>query len=260
MSEQLTVEVDGRPVCVRRWLGSLPAVVMVHGAGGNHDTLRRLGDGLAGHGVQVLAPSLPGRCGSEGPPLASVPQAADWMAELLEALALDDPLVLGHSFGGAVALELALRHPERVRGLVLVATGARLRVHPTILELMEQAAASGTPADMGRMAWRPDTDPAVVEEALAIAGRTPPETALTDWRAANAFDRMGQLQTMDRPVLAVGGEQDALTPPKYIRYLADHLLRGRLILLPDAGHMLPMERPGDLAGLVLDLRSGLPRI
>ncbi|MFW6052125.1 MAG: alpha/beta fold hydrolase [Myxococcota bacterium] len=245
------------PLSTRTWPGDDPPVVLLHGAGGNRDTLGRLGEALAERGIGVLAPSLPGRGGSAGPPCATASEAAERVAALIEARGLGRPLVLGHSFGGAVALELGARQGERLGGLVLVATGARLRVHPDILRVMGEAAASGRPAEAGDMAWRPGTDPALREEAAEIAARTPPETALADWRAADAFDRMGELSAVRVPALVVGGTEDVLTPVKYARYLADHLPDARLELLDGEGHMLPMERPERLAAVVARFRGEL---
>ncbi|MFW5875928.1 MAG: alpha/beta fold hydrolase [Myxococcota bacterium] len=251
MDETRILDVAGRKAAVRGWPGEGPAVVPVHGAGGHQDTLGRLGAALAARGAAVHAPSLPGRMGSEGPPRTAVTELADWTAELLGALGLERPVVLGHSFGGAVALELALRHPERPGGLALVATGARLRVHPMILQAMGEAAERHVPADLGRMAWRPHTDPALVDEALAIAAQTPPATALADWRAADAFDRMAELDRVRLPALVLGGTEDELTPPKFARYLAEHLPGGHLALMEGEGHMLPMERSDAVAEAVL---------
>lgn len=251
MGEKRIFEAGGRKVAARCWPGDGPSVVLVHGAGGHQDTLARLGAALASRGAAVHAPSLPGRMGSEGPPKTAVGELADWAAGLLEALGLDRPVVLGHSFGGAVALELALRHPERLGHLVLVATGARLRVHPMILQLVGEAAERNMPADLGRMAWRPDTDPAVVDEALAIAAQTPPATALADWRAADAFDRMADVGRVRPPALVLGGTEDDLTPPKFARYLAERLPGAHLERMEGEGHMLPMERPEAVAEAVL---------
>jgi pimeloyl-ACP methyl ester carboxylesterase len=255
-----TVRVDGRDAVVRRWPGQEPTVVLVHGAGGNHDSLGSLGDALSERGMAVVAPSLPGRCGSEGAPCSTVAQAAAWVVDVCDALDLPAPLVAGHSFGGGVALEAGLSRPERFSGLVLMATGARLRVHPTILEVMEEAARTGRPADAGRMAWRPTTDPAVIDGALAVAARTPPATTVTDWRAADQFDRMGDLGLLAVPALVVGGTDDALTPPKYASFLADRIPHATLHLLEGQGHMVPLECPHEVAEAIAAFRSALRAI
>lgn len=251
-------DVMGRPVAVRYAPGSEPAVLLLHGAGGNHDTLGRLADALGARGVAAYAPSLPGRCGSDGPPPATVAESAGWVAALMDELGLERaPLLLGHSYGGAITLELALRHPDRLAGLVLVATGARLKVNPVILQLMQEAADRGVPADAGRMAWSPDADPALVDEAAAVGRRTPPQSALADWLAVNAFDRLGDMAAVALPTLVLAGAQDVLTPTKYTNFLAEHIAGAQLTIVEGAGHMLPMERPDEVAQSIADFRASL---
>jgi pimeloyl-ACP methyl ester carboxylesterase len=63
---------------------------------------------------------------------------------------------------------------------------------------------------------------------------------------------MGDLGGVRVPTLVIGGEDDDLTPPKYARYLVEHIENARLVLLEDAGHMLPFERHDTLAGLLHD--------
>ena len=174
---------------------------------------------------------------------------SDWVLE-------HEPRVLvGHSLGGAIAIEAALR--SELQGLVLVATGARLRVHPMILSMMEKAVEDGVPAELGGVAWRPDTPADLIARFEASARRTPPESALADWRAANAFDRMDELGRIQCPVLVVGGTEDALTPEKYLRYLETHLPDARLHMIEHAGHMLPYERAAELAALIDDFVGSL---
>ena len=212
-------------------------IVLVHGAGGN---ARVYADLLAELRHPATAVSLPGRLDQAGPPLTSVGAMAEWVLE-------QRPRVLvGHSLGGAVAIEAALR--TELEGLVLIATGARLRVHPTILAMMEQAVEQGVPAQLG--AWQASTPRDVVERFEAAVAQTPPESALADWRAADAFDRMQDLARIECPTLVLGGTDDALTPEKYLRYLEAHLPNARLQMLDGAGHMAPYERPGEVAAAI----------
>ena len=182
---------------------STPSLVLVHGAGGDHrvwDVLRRA---LT---VDNVALDLPGR--DEGSPCATAREAAAAILAQLSAHDLDATrtVVVGHSYGGAVAIECALAAP--LAGLVLVSTGARLRVHPDVLASMPARSANVTA-----------------------------ETARTDWLAADAFDRMREITRITVPTLVVGGDRDTLTPPKYARFLAQNIAGAELVLLEGAGHM-----------------------
>ena len=108
-----------------------PPLVLVHGAGGNlmhwPGELRR----LPGHTVYAL--DLPGHGKSGGAGRAEIGAYAEVVRGFAEALGLVPFVLAGHSMGGAIALEFALRYPARLAGLILVGTGARLRVAPEIL-------------------------------------------------------------------------------------------------------------------------------
>src|SRR5512133_3755617 len=111
--------------------GPHPPLVLVHGAGAASDDwppeLRAL------PGRRVLAVDLPGHGAAPGPAPGSVAAFASAVEALLDAHGIASAVIAGHSMGGAIALTLALERPARVAGLVLVSTGARLRVAPEAL-------------------------------------------------------------------------------------------------------------------------------
>lgn len=234
-----------------------PTLVLLHGAGGNEFSFEELQAALAG--IPTVAPSLPGRCDVPGPPLLDMGDAARWLGAWLTDRGIADPVLCGHSAGGGLALEAAaLGTITGLRGLILMCTGARLRVHPAIMGLMEMSAKSGQPAP---------APPGLFTDAelglrLAVARRgalTPPASTLADWRRATAFDRMDALPSLDCPTLVISGERDALTPHKYSQYLADHIPGAQLQTLAGAGHMLPVERPDELAAEIRVFLQGLSR-
>jgi pimeloyl-ACP methyl ester carboxylesterase len=175
-----------------------------------------------------------------------------WLVELLREAAIGPTIVCGHSYGGALAIELALLGADGIDldGLVLIATGARLRVSPMILQMMEQAAVSGTSASLGSIALRDTGDADLAGRVDAVARLTPPQAALSDWRAANAFDRMGNLASIALPTLVIAGERDVLTPTKFSRYLADHISESSIAIVPGAGHMVIAEEAAECATLL----------
>ena len=117
-----TMLVDGRDASYGV-AGDGPAVVFLHGWGLSHRTYRHGLERLVGHGARVLAPALPGFGGTA--PLQSRQFAlegyADWVAAFIREVGVEGPVTLiGHSFGGGVALRTAHDHPELVGQLVLV--------------------------------------------------------------------------------------------------------------------------------------------
>ncbi len=93
---------------------SLPAVVMLHGAGFDHSTWALHSRWFAHHGFSVLAPDLPGHGRSAGKALPTIADMADWTAALLDAAKAPKAKLVGHSMGSLIALETSARHPAKV--------------------------------------------------------------------------------------------------------------------------------------------------
>jgi pimeloyl-ACP methyl ester carboxylesterase len=245
-----TRQIDGRAVTFRRESGAGPALVCVHGSAENHHVYDRLLDAMPGR--ERYAVNLPGRAGTDGPALATASEMEAFLSRFLDSEVRGDYLVVGHSLGGGVAIEHALSSPsERLAGIVLLATGARLRVHPMILQLFEQAATSGAaipPLPPGL--YEQGADPALVSKASKQRELTPIETGGLDWRACDSFNRMDDVKDIRVPALIVAGTEDALTPVKYAEYLAAQIPDNALHILEGAGHMLVMERAEQLAALI----------
>jgi pimeloyl-ACP methyl ester carboxylesterase len=251
-----TRRIDGRTVTFRREAGRAPALVCIHGSADNHHVYDRLLDALPERSRYSI--DLPGRAGTDGPPLATVAEMERFVSRVLESEVRGDYLLAGHSLGGAVALEHALvSQTERLKGIVLLATGARLRVHPLILQIFDQAAGSGMPLPVPPGLYERGGDPDVLAEATHKRERTPVETGAVDWRAADAFDRMQDLGNIRVPALVIGGTNDALTPAKYAEYLAAHIPDAQLHIMEGAGHMLVMERAAEASKLIEGFVSSL---
>src|SRR3954466_5847723 len=116
---------------------SLPAVVMLHGAGIDHSSWALHSRWSAHHGFSVLAPDLPGHGRSGGAALSSISDMADWTAALLDAAKAKKARLIGHSMGSLIALETAARHPAKVSGLSLIGTAATMTVGPDLLKAAE---------------------------------------------------------------------------------------------------------------------------
>lgn len=232
-----------------------PPLVLIHGAGGTRlhwpPTLRRW------PGADVYALDLPGHGDAPGPGRSTIlgyrQAIEDWMA----ARALPPAVVMGHSMGGALALALALDAPQRVAGIVLVGTGARLRVHPLLLE----ATAAGevpTEALTTLVSWwySPSASPRLSVLASRVLAATNASVLHGDFQACDGFDVMERLGTIDRPALVVVGEDDRMTPVKYARFLAENLPDARLEVIPGAGHMVMLEQPAAVERVLSDWYQG----
>ncbi len=222
-------------------------LVLVHGAGGSHldwpAPLRRL------KGANVYALDLPGHGRSDGPGRSSIAAYRDFILAFLDARDLQTAVVVGHSMGGAIALDFALSYPDRLAGLILVGTGARLRVAPAILTgiLSDFEATIDLVLDY---AYGPSASEQLKRLGRQRLLKTPPQVIHGDYAACDAFDVMGRLGEIRCPTLVIGGTADVLTPPKYSIYLRDHIAGAELVLVDAAGHMVMLEKPEVVAKAV----------
>lgn len=185
---------------------------------------------------------LPGHGSTPGDPRETVGGYARWLRDLLAARKLGEVNLVGHSMGGAIVIEFALTYSEMTRSIALVATGAKLRVSPVILDGLRDRTKDilRTIVDWS---FSGSTERALREDFLAILRGTPLQVSEMDYMACDNFDRMTSIEQIGVPCLVVCGEEDRMTPPKYSQYLAKNIKGAVLSIVPAAGHMVMMEQP-----------------
>ena len=221
MTSWRRVEVDGCSMRVME-AGEGEPLVFLHGWGLSPRTYEQGITRLTAGGVRVIAPALPGFGGSDGPPLLRIDLKAysRRIAGLIDALALEEPVFLvGHSFGGGVALQLATDRPDLVRSLTLVNTvggapGRRTGMADSswlrwmlgaLTELHPRALAGSLPS--------------LVRSVVPNLARRPVTLALTAYLAltVDLVDQARALVASGMPVLFVWGDQDRLVLPGALR-------------------------------------------
>jgi pimeloyl-ACP methyl ester carboxylesterase len=245
------LRLDGIDVGYETTGGGEPAVCLVHGTGGTGGVWARQLEGLADV-ARLVAPDLPGHGRSGGEVPRSIAESSAFVARFLDALALPRVVIGGHSMGGAIALQFALSHPERVTGLALVGTGARLRVLPRLLDLLATAYHEGVDLLMG-MALAASA-PADLRASLhRQTAATPQRVVLGDLQACDAFDALDRVASIAAPTVAICGEEDQLTPPRYARFLGERIKDARVVVVPGAGHYVQVEQPDATTAALRDL-------
>ncbi|MBI5669639.1 MAG: alpha/beta hydrolase [Chloroflexi bacterium] len=225
----------------------LPVTLFIHGAGGSHldwsAELRRLPE------ANAIVPDLPGHGKSPGTGRQSISAYASDMIALLDALKIDRAFIAGHSMGGAIALMLALNYPDRVRGLILIGTGAKLAAHPILLNASADKEKAVEMILNGYWGTSPEYDQLrrlsrkhLLEfDANVMQG---------DYIACNTFDVRDQLGRITQPALVIGATDDAMTPLKFSTYLHDNLPNAELVTVQGANHMMALQQPQFVADAV----------
>jgi pimeloyl-ACP methyl ester carboxylesterase len=221
--------------------GKIP-IVLLHGAGGNHlhwpHNLRRLAD------HKVFAPDLPGHGKSSGIGMQSIQKYAEAIANWMEAIEIKKAVIGGHSMGGAIAQTLALEYPKLVSGLILVATGAKLSVNQDLLHKLSTPASTPAAIDfIIKWSWMPGTDKKLLEKVQEQMLEVRSSVVYGDYLACNNFDLTDSLNKIKAPTLLIAGEQDKMTPLDLQQQLENGIKQAELTVIPEAGHMVMLEKP-----------------
>ena len=236
--------------------GSGPAYLVLHGGAGPA-SVAHFSDLLAATGARVVTPTHPGFGGTQRPDdLTSIAGLAALYAALLDDLDVSDVTVVGNSIGGWVAAELALLHPVRVGGLVLVdAVGIDVPEHPVVdffsLTMQEVAARSW----YDPTAFRPDPALLTPEGQVVLAGN---RASLATYGATMTDPGLlVRLAEIDLPTMVLWGESDRIVTPDYGRVFAAAIPSAEFRLLHKAGHVPQLETPTQLVDAVREFSGRL---
>jgi pimeloyl-ACP methyl ester carboxylesterase len=222
--------VHGFPLCGEMWL----------------ETARRLGDGW-----RSIIPDLRGHGHSDATPAVTITQFADDLVAVLDAVGEPHPVVLvGLSMGGVIAFEFFRRHRDRLRALVLADCRAspETRDGSVRRETLARAAlkeGSQTAADaMIETVFAPTASPGLRQYWHGVmAGTCPLGVAAASRALAARQDSSATLSKIDCPTLVVVGQADAITPVDLMRDMHKAIPASQFVVIPDAGHVPPVEQP-----------------
>jgi len=222
-------------------LGGRETVIFIHGAGGGQYTWSYQ-KGFFEKEFNPVIIELPGHGESEGEGEEEIGKYAGHIHSFVKALGLQKVFLVGHSMGGAIVQTLALTHPEVMKGIVLVGTGARLRVLPLILEGIKNNFKE-TVQKINQFAFSPKAPSDLIGKGVSSMVQCKPEVLYGDFLACDRFDLMKEVEKVDLPTLILCGEDDQLTPLKYSQFLQNRIKGSKLEVLSNAGHMVMMESP-----------------
>jgi proline iminopeptidase len=249
-----------------------PSIVLLHGGPGFDHTLYKPYFSPLADTAQLIYIDQRGQGRSGRPPMetCSPMQMADDAATLCRVLGIERPIILGHSFGGFVALYLAIRHPDIAGRLVLLNTAAASADMAGGLEMLEErhgpavrsaaervfggdfseaAAAAFQQLAMPAYASNPATG-SLLRETLERSVKNMDVAAHYFTRYAPTYDVRGGLNRIAVPTLVITGEHDWVIHPNASRLLVAAMPSADLLVLPDVGHLTFVERPDVVLGAI----------
>jgi pimeloyl-ACP methyl ester carboxylesterase len=205
------------------------------------------------------------------PVLAAQLESVEDAVALLDEAGVAEAHVVGMSFGGVLAQELAIRHPPRVRSLVLASSSAGgdryVSPEPAVRRFLDGL--GDLPIEEGLWAAVPYTYAASTRAARApligediarrLSGPLDPRSYRRQFATARAHDAAGRLAQLTAPTLVIHGEEDRILPLENGKRLAKAIPGARLIVLPGVAHAIPTDAPGASDELVSFLLARSPR-
>jgi pimeloyl-ACP methyl ester carboxylesterase len=247
----------GKYTAELREVGGGPPIVLIPGLAGGCDLLGPLAQFLSVD-RHVFTYQLRGEsdCFALRHPF-DLDDLVDDLAELLDALKLENPTIMGLSFGGIIALKFAIRHPYRLDRLIVQGVGARFEGG-----LIQQIASSvlsrfPLPADSpfvnqffnllfgGKL-----KHDALVEFVIRQIWQTDQSVMAHRFRLIEEFDIQSQLRRIKAPTLVLSGERDVLVSPRSLTPLCEEIPDATLARLPNCGHLAFVTRPDMLVNNV----------
>ena len=238
-----------------------PTVVLVHGAGMDSTIWSLQTRYLAHRGLRALAIDLPGHGRSDGEPMATVGETADWLIRYIDAIGADVVHLVGHSMGALIAMEAAARLGARCSSLTLMGVAGRMPVHPQLLG----DAADDLPAAAALMAAWSHAKPAHIGHnptpglwmtggARALVERSDPGVLATDFAACAAYDGADEVAAaVVCPTTVIIGRSDKMTPAKAGRAMAASLGPDTdVVELDEVGHSMMTEAPRAVRQAIVD--------
>jgi pimeloyl-ACP methyl ester carboxylesterase len=258
------VDVAGRKISYLTvdGLDAAEVLLLIHGAGVSARTWVNQLRGLAPR-LRAVAIDLPGRRESDAVPDPTLEIYAETAYRILETLGDEPAFVAGHSLGGAVAQMLAQRHPERVKGLILMSTCVRVPPGDDTQHLLGLVPAPFRRvvflSAVRRLLLAPSASGAAIGLTLDEVGGCPTRTIQHDTAIGRTMDVGDVARALRVPTLVLCGARDRLTAPELSRQLSGMIPGSRLQIVPGAGHMLPLEAPDVVNQAILEFASVVGR-
>jgi pimeloyl-ACP methyl ester carboxylesterase len=251
------VSVLGTPIHYEE-MGEGKSIVFVHGACENlqfwnhqrsmAERFRLLFLDLPGHGR-----SKPIRTGEP-----SVQNYARIVSEFIASTCQDKAVLVGHSMGGAISLLNAIEYRDKLRALVLVATGAKLGVLPSIREGLRTRFDETVRSVIAPRQFASSTNLEIIRFVTNEMMKCKGAVALSDYEACNGFDVRQKLATINLPTLIMVGEEDKMTPVPWSVYMKENIPKSQIVILKGSSHIPMLERPSDFNRTLSEFITSLP--
>jgi pimeloyl-ACP methyl ester carboxylesterase len=222
-------------------------IVLIHGAGGSAATWFLQLRGLSRQ-FHCVAIELNGHGSSSDRSEDDVTQS--YLDDINEIVSkYKHPVLGGHSMGGALTQLFSLRHPRQLSGIILIGTGARLKVNPRVFEMLDTNFDEYLDA-LGTFMFHEGVSAEMIAASKQEARKCSPHIIRRDFELCNQFDIMQSVSDISVPCLIIVGKDDVMTPVKYANYLHTNIENSAIHIVKYAGHMVMLEQSSEVNSII----------
>jgi len=221
-------------------IGSSRVLIFIHGSGSTSKVWKYQFDLDVNH--DLIALDLPSHGKSSKFSKLSLELYVNVLEALIKQLNYTEVILCGHSLGGAIIQSFYFKNPNLVNRLILVGSGARLRVSPVILDSLK----SDYDEFLNSLpfgAFSRKTSNKIVSTYIKETSKVGQEVTYQDFAICDKFDTMALTSSIKVPILIIVGKDDKLTPVKYANYYKEKASNSELFIIEKAGHMVMIEQP-----------------
>lgn len=236
-----TINIDGMSIYYisKNYRQDKYPLIFIHGAGNTSYTWYNQ-ISITGPNYYQLALDLPGHGRSNGDGYSEIEKYSEFMYSFINTLGFEHVVLSGHSMGGAIVQDFALRYPSKLKKAILIGTGAKLRVAKEVLENTKKG------YSYSHYAYSPKTDKELINLAEKEFSLTDPMVRYNDFIACDNFNVMDKIKMINTDTLIIVGRDDQLTPIKYAEFLNREIKNSELKIIDDAGHNVMWEKPEEV--------------
>ncbi|TFF87307.1 MAG: alpha/beta hydrolase [Promethearchaeota archaeon] len=229
-------------------------LVFIHGSGGDANTWKH--QMLENDLYSSLALDLPSHGKSDKFETLSLDLYVDVFKFLVDTLDYERVIACGHSLGGAIIQTFYFKYPQYLEALVLMSTGAKLRVSPAILDSLRSDYEKYLKY-LNMVAFSKKTSDSVIEEYKDDSSLVGAEVTYRDFKICDNFNLFDKTNLIRAQCLIICGVDDKLTPIKYSKYFHSKIDDSKLVLIENAGHMVMLEKAKEVNKTIRNFVKGL---
>lgn len=233
---------------------SKTALIFIHGSGGDASTWNNQLKMI--NSYSIIALDLPSHGKSDRFEKLSLKLYVDVLKNLIDSMDYERIIVCGHSLGGAVIQSYYFQYPEDLEALILMSTGAKLRVSPAILESLKKDYEEYLKF-LNNVAFSKNTTNSIIEEYRNHSSLIGAEVTYQDFKICDHFNLFEKTHLIKIPCLIICGTDDKLTPIKYSQYFHDKIANSKMSIIENAGHMVMLEKFEEVNDSIIKFVEGL---